>query len=320
MKRSSMRDCVGRGTEDGRGAGGRRGRAALVGIATVGIATVVFCSSALAATEVSLQGTLLVATTSKSTGNGKGKGKGKDPKEANRISITFGSIPGSYTVADAVDVTTSDPACTDFGAAVTCPGAGVTSVFADSGRGNDSIAIGSLPASSVTLNGGDGNDTLIGSDDPRGELLGAGKGNDRMFGGAGPDRFIGDNGFDTVSYGDHRAGVRVTIGSFFNDGNASDAGANGARDSVARSVERVKGTSANDVLKGSPGADVLIGRAGNDRLKGKKGRDVLKGKNGIDVLLAKDGTRDKAINCGKGRNKRERAKFDKRIDPRPKSC
>lgn len=280
------------------------------------------CAPALAATEVDLQGTLLTATTSNSTGNGKGKAKApkEGPKEANGISITFGSIPGAYTVADFAGATTSDPACTDFGTAVACPGAGVTSVFADSGQGNDQIAIGPLPASSVTLNGGDGNDTLIGSDDARGEILGGGKGNDRLFGRAGPDRFIGDNGFDTVSYSDHPAGVRVTIGSFFNDGNASDAGANGARDSVDGSVERVKGTQANDVLIGSRGADVLIGRAGNDRLKGKKGRDVLAGKNGIDVLLAKDGTRDRAINCGKGNNRRERAKFDKGLDPRPRSC
>jgi Ca2+-binding RTX toxin-like protein len=220
-----------------------------------------------------------------------------------------------------VDVTTKDPTCTDLGTTVTCLGAGITSVQASSGRGNDSIAVAELPAPSVTLNGDDDNDTLVGANDATGEILNGGRGDDKMLGGAGPDVFNGDRGFDTASYADHADGVLVTIGSPFNDGNTSDAaGVTGALDSIASTVERVNGTSFADVLKGDAGDNALIGAAGNDRLKGKKGRDRLKGKGGIDVLLAKDGTRDLGINCGPGSNSLERASFDKRLDPKPKSC
>ena len=46
----------------------------------------------------------------------------------------------------------------------------------------------------------------------------------------------------------------------------------------------------------------------------------MKGKGGIDVIQAKDGFTDRKINCGPGPNGAERAKRDKRLDPRAKSC
>ena len=300
---------------------GPRPRRPALGFAVALVSATLFCTPALAATDVGIPGTVLTVDSGKGPDSTKAKGKGpKGPKEANRISIAFDQATASYTVSDVVDVTTKDPACTDSGTTVTCLAAGITAVRASSGRGDDFIGVGALPALSVTLNGDDDNDTLVGADDATGEILNGGKGDDRMFGGAGPDVFNGDRGFDTVSYSDHAAGVLVTIGSPFNDGNASDSGPTGALDSVTGTVERVKGTAFADVLKGDAGDNALIGAAGNDRLKGKKGRDRLKGKGGIDVLLAKDGTRDLGINCGPGNNRRERAKFDKRLDPKPKSC
>jgi Ca2+-binding RTX toxin-like protein len=303
---------------------GRRRRSGL-GCAVAVAGAALLCAPALAATDVAVQGTVLAVDSGKGPDSTKGKGskgpKGpKGPKEANRISIAFDLASASYAVSDVVDVTTKDAACTDLGTTVTCLGAGITAVQASSGRGNDLIAVAALPAPSVTLNGDDDDDTLVGANDATGEVLNGGRGNDRMFGGAGPDVFNGDRGFDTVSYGDHAAGVLVTIGSPSNDGNASDAGATGALDSVSATVERIKGTSFADVLKGDAANNALIGAAGDDRLKGKKGRDRLKGKGGIDVLLARDGTADLSINCGPGRNRLERAKFDKRLDPKPKSC
>jgi len=294
-----------------------------VGCAVAAVGVALACAPAFAATDVDVRGALLSVESGQGQGNekGKGKGKSKGAREANRISIAYEAVGGNFFVSDVVDVTTTDPVCTDLGTAVACPGVGITAVSASSGPGDDFIVIGDQgPQVAVTLDGGDDNDTLIGSNGARSEVLIGGKGHDRMFGGTGPDVFLGDKGFDTVSYGDHAAGVVVTIGSPLNDGNASDAGPTGALDTVGGTVERVKGTPFDDVLKGDRGDNVLIGAAGNDRLKGKKGRDRLKGKNGIDVLLAKDGTRDRGINCGKGNNRRERAKFDKRLDPRPKSC
>jgi Ca2+-binding RTX toxin-like protein len=290
------------------------------------VSAALFCTPALAATDVDVQGTVLAVDSGKGPDSAKGKGKGQ--KEANRISIAFNQAAASYTVSDVVDVTTNDPACTDLGTTVTCLGAGITAVKASSGKGNDSIVVAELPAPSVTLNGDDDDDTLAGvdaaavqADAAAGQILNGGRGDDQLKGGAGPDVFNGDRGFDTVSYADHlAAGVLVTIGSPFNDGNTSDAGVTGALDSVASTVERVKGSFFADVLKGDAGDNALIGAAGDDRLKGKQGRDRLKGKGGNDVLLAKDGSPDLGINCGPGNNRLERAKFDMGLDPKPKSC
>jgi Ca2+-binding RTX toxin-like protein len=239
-------------------------------------------------------------------------------KEVNHISVSFHAASGSYFVSDTADIGTSDPLCVDLGATVTCPAAGITTIGVTSGKGNDSITVGSTPAPNVTLNGEDDDDLLVAADDVLGETLVGGRGNDLMFGGDGPDVFNGDRGFDTVSYADHvtGTGVVVTIGSAFNDGNAADA----PGDSVLGSNERVVGSPGDDLLKGNGSANTLVGRLGDDRIKGKKGADILKGKGGIDVLLAKDGTRDVRINCGPGANALERAKRDKRLDPRPRSC
>jgi hypothetical protein len=59
-------------------------------------------------------------------------------------------------------------------------------------------------------------------------------------------------------------------------------------------------------------------RAG-DSLTGGEGGDILLGQNGIDRLFAKDGIRDRKLNCGPGKNRRERAQRDRR-DPPAKSC
>jgi len=52
---------------------------------------------------------------------------------------------------------------------------------------------------------------------------------------------------------------------------------------------------------------------------GKGGVDILKGKGGIDGLKARDGNRDAKIRRGKGRNRFEFAKVDRK-DPDAKSC
>ncbi len=46
----------------------------------------------------------------------------------------------------------------------------------------------------------------------------------------------------------------------------------------------------------------------------------MKGKNGIDRINARDGARDVKISCGPGPKRLEGAKWDRRLDPRPRSC
>jgi Ca2+-binding RTX toxin-like protein len=129
-------------------------------------------------------------------------------------------------------------------------------------------------------------DVLTG--DRSGETLNGGEGNDTLNGGGGNDSLLGFGGDDLIS------------------------GSSG-RDSLLGAV-------GNDRLLGGGGDDRLGAGAGNDRLRGDGGVDTMKGRAGIDRIKARDGVRDAAINCGPGANSLERARRDKRLDPRAKSC
>jgi len=216
------------------------------------------------------------------------------------------------------------------------------------GSGNDALH------GRGTLNGDAGNDLLMGS--PLADNLNGGSGRDRLDGGFGADDIAGGSGADTLEYSGRVNGVNVTIGSGkFNDGGPEDQ-TGSRRDTVHGDVEVQYGTESNDVLIGDrspetlvglggddfevgngggdtvfggPGDDRLFGKSGNDRLaggpdddflRGGTGLDVMQGKNGIDRINARDGARDVKISCGPGPNRLEGAKWDGRLDPRPRSC
>jgi Ca2+-binding RTX toxin-like protein len=114
--------------------------------------------------------------------------------------------------------------------------------------------------------GSAGNDTLFGGD-----------GNDTLLGRAGGDVLNGGNGADTASYAGALAGVTASL---FNAAiNTGDA----AGDSYI-SVERLTGSSFDDILHGNDVRNILIGGAGNDAIKGNGGNDTLAGGLGQDTL------------------------------------
>jgi len=122
--------------------------------------------------------------------------------------------------------------------------------------GNDKITIGPNIRSS-SVEGGEGNDRIVGNDFPNGILGDAGNdtlygngGNDLLMGGDGDDRIYGGDGNDRI-YGD--AGNDVV-----------DAGAGN---------DRVYGGDGNDLLAGAVGRDILYGESGADTLNGGKGSD-----------------------------------------------
>ena len=129
-------------------------------------------------------------------------------------------------------------------------------------------------------------DFLVG--DGSSETLAAGAGDDVLIGQHGADTLLGDVGSDFMLGGDGSDSLFGWIGA-----------------------DRMHGDNGNDLLAGGPDGDVLKGGFGHDRLRGK---------GGADRLIARDGTRDLKINCGPGPNGLERAKRDKRLDPRAKSC
>ena len=138
-------------------------------------------------------------------------------------------------------------------------------------------------------------DVLFGTD--LGDVLVGDESSEALTGLAGDDFIVGNGGRDTV------------LGF---DGN-----------------DLLTGKSGSDILRGGPGADRQFGKSGNDRLaggpdddflRGGTGQDVIKGKTGFDRINAHDGLRDVKISCGPGGNGLEKAKWDRRRDPRPRSC
>ena len=173
------------------------------------------------------------------------------------------------------------------------------------GPGNDTL---SSDAVLGTVLGDAGNDTLTGHDVEGGRgndrLLGTDGDDDEMLGGPGADAIIGNGGADTASYRDRSEPVRVTLDKLANDG------AVGERDNVQ--TENVIGGSGDDVVIGDAGAnelgsstggdDQLSGRGGPDTLIGGPGRDTLKGGPGDDTLLSfsnQPGVID-VVQCGAG--------------------
>lgn len=73
-------------------------------------------------------------------------------------------------------------------------------------------------------------------------------------------------------------------------------------------------------LNGGPGSDLVRGGPGGDALTGGLGKDKLLGMAGLDRLFAEDDQADVKIHCGEGPAVDEGAIFDRRKDPKPKSC
>jgi Ca2+-binding RTX toxin-like protein len=126
-----------------------------------------------------------------------------------------------------------------------------------------------------------------------------------MEGGAGDDVMNGLGANDTVDGG---------IGNDTQDGGD---GADKVRGESGADIER--GGSGKDKVLGGDSADLLFGGPGGDLLRGEKGKDLFKGQLGNDKLAARDGKRDKKIDCGAGKARKESATLDRK-DPKPKSC
>lgn len=147
----------------------------------------------------------------------------------------------------------------------------------------------------VTLNGLDGNDTLMGG--AAADRIDAGNGNDRISGGAGANTLFGGDGIDRV--------VETSNAGVFSVSNSSVVGTETERIYSFEQAELTGGASANsisvasnftgpvtlnggagnDTLLGNQFGDVLNGDAGNDSLNGGFGDDTLGGGDGNDTLV-----------------------------------
>lgn len=143
----------------------------------------------------------------------------------------------------------------------------------------------------VMVQGGGGNDTLIGSvgnDKLLGEggndsLVGNG-GNDTLNGGSGADTLKGGGGSDTADYSGRTDNLTIGLGSL------NDDGAAGEKDNVYYDIETVIGGAGRDTIRGSAANNLLRGGGNNDSLLGLDGSDTLIGDAGVDTIDGGAGT------------------------------
>jgi Ca2+-binding RTX toxin-like protein len=176
----------------------------------------------------------------------------------------------------------------------------------EGGEGNDTLS-GSNSAN--RLDGGDGNDlllgqrgsdTLVGSDGS--DTMNGGINNDTLIGGDGPDRYIGGKNTDTADYSARDDNLFISLDDLSNDGAAQEF------DKLDNDLEIILGGSGRDSITGGSRAVTIVGGSGNDTLRGGSagdslhggaGADSLFGNSGDDRITANDGTAD-VIDGGDG--------------------
>jgi Ca2+-binding RTX toxin-like protein len=133
--------------------------------------------------------------------------------------------------------------------------------------------------SEIAVNAGNGDDSVR-IDESNGVFgdtipttIDGGNGNDRLVGGAGDETVLGGNGNDSLVGG---AGAGTLDGG---NGNDTLAGGNGA--------EKLLGGNGNDSIDGNKGNDVALMGNGNDTFiwDPGDGSDAVEGQNGNDTML-----------------------------------
>ncbi|MEI9902929.1 MAG: calcium-binding protein [Asticcacaulis sp.] len=151
-----------------------------------------------------------------------------------------------------------------------------------SGTGNElaNTIIGNNGANTLTggdgndyIDGGKGNDILDGGN--KNDTLEGGDGDDTIYASAGGDTVDGGAGFDWYDASTLSSGLTISLAS----GRVSGAGMS----AELSSIEKVNGTSGNDIITGSANADVLRGNLGDDIIDGGTGDDHLFGDGGTNT-------------------------------------
>ena len=173
--------------------------------------------------------------------------------------------------------------------------AGIGSDTADGGSGDDLVTGDFGGEQSLSpgdlLIGGDGNDTLEGTDSA--DELRGGDGHDLLLGGNGEDQLLGHSGNDSLNGG---AGTDIAFGHEGNDvinGQAGDDLLDGGtgNDSLdgGDGGDQLDGRDGDDSLTGGAGVDIINGDIGADTIQGGAGADLLRGGIGNDSLQDEDG-------------------------------
>lgn len=155
------------------------------------------------------------------------------------------------------------------------------------GEGDDTLT-GS--DASNTLKGGDGDDTLNGGvaasdcDAVSPNTLEGGNGDDTFDMGSAAncgDVLVGGADSDTVDYSGRTNAVTITVN------NQADDGETGEEDNVKTDVEQLIGGDGDDTITGGPGDEIITGGPGADTLSGNAGDDTFvmgSAASGADIL------------------------------------
>ena len=156
-------------------------------------------------------------------------------------------------------------------------------IIVNGDEGNDRLtAQGSrLGLARLMMNGGVGNDTILGSQD--GDSLNGNEGTDAINGLAGNDSITGTAGNDVLAGGLGDDTLDGGDGEDFITGNAGN--------------DRIRGGAGNDTLRGFEGDDILDGQSGDDNLNGMDGNDVIRGGVGKDQIVG--GSGDDSLDGGR---------------------
>ncbi len=162
--------------------------------------------------------------------------------------------------------------------------------------GNDVIqAFGKFTVNELKIDGGAGDDTIIGSD--RGDLLfgsggddvihgglgedelQGGEGNDELFGEEGTDALFGGDGNDSLYGGE---GFDIVYGGLGQD--YLEAGDDLLGDLLYGDTDD-ESIGDNDIIKGGAGIDFIFGGGGDDDIDGGGLGDVIHGNGGNDTIV-----------------------------------
>ena len=182
---------------------------------------------------------------------------------------------------------------------------------------NDVFKISITSCVGLTLNGGCGNDRLVGAacDD----TIDGKQGADTMIGGDGDDTYYVDQRSAGCSAGDVvteylNQGYDKVIAStsyvlpqhvealFLASGACIDGTGNTLDNWLVgnSSANTLDGKEGNDLISAGAGDDCVYGGAGNDILEGQDGNDTLEGGDGVDAVFGGAGNDTLRSNAGKG--------------------
>lgn len=157
----------------------------------------------------------------------------------------------------------------------------VNSVFVEGRGGDDYISFGE-DLTNVSVVGGDGDDTILGT--ANNDTLYGNDGNDSISAGGGNDTIYSGAGDDNVNTG---SGRNFAYGE---DGNDRLNGSGGVDKLYGQGGnDRLYGQGGDDFLDGGGGVDRLYGGLGNDTLNGGSSNDRIYGDSGNDLLIGSKG-------------------------------